>query len=294
MELSGQLIEAFYVVVEEGTVRAAAQRLGRTQPAITARIQQLEDLLGVPLFNRVGRRLELTPLGRRAFDRARDVMHATLAFEDEVKAAVDEPTGVLRIGALPTVSSFRLAPVVAHLTATHARLQIELVLGPVEPALAGLRAGRLDAVFSVGEPIATDLDQRVIETIRPVGVFLADQAPRVRTVTARTLLDRPYIAPGQALAGDPFFDEVAGYIRRHRLDARSQIRVPHIQSIKELILAGAGYSILPDYTVDHPSLQAIPLRDLPRTLPLVLSTNPATRTLPNTRRLLDLLERQTV
>ena len=69
-------LRAFQAVVDQGSYQKAAERLGYTQSTITVQIQQLEEELGVPLFERVGRRMALTEAGKRALPQARELLAA--------------------------------------------------------------------------------------------------------------------------------------------------------------------------------------------------------------------------
>lgn len=84
--MSFEQIESFIVVAEEGAIVRAALRLHVTQPPLTRRIQQLEDELGVALFERHARGVRLTAAGRRFLPRAVAVMQAVGA----ARAVVDE------------------------------------------------------------------------------------------------------------------------------------------------------------------------------------------------------------
>lgn len=85
--MSFEELASFVVVAEEGAIVRAALRLHITQPPLTRRIQQLEDELGTPLFERLPRGVRLTPAGERLLPRAR----AILAAVDEARDALRPP-----------------------------------------------------------------------------------------------------------------------------------------------------------------------------------------------------------
>ena len=72
MELKN--LRTFQAVVDQGSYQRAAERLGYTQSTITVQIQQLEEELGVPLFQRVGRRMTLTQAGEQALAQTRELL----------------------------------------------------------------------------------------------------------------------------------------------------------------------------------------------------------------------------
>src|SRR5262245_51544338 len=120
------LLYTFRVFVETGSVGQAARRLGRSQPAVSVRLRQLEAALGTNLFERIGRRLELTPVGRAVDREARALLDGVVRLVDQVRGHASRPTGLLRVGVLPTVGVYLVAPVVAELVRRYASVAIEL------------------------------------------------------------------------------------------------------------------------------------------------------------------------
>src|SRR5262245_38420535 len=116
-------IETFYEVARTGSVAGSALALRRSQPAISHRLRALQDELGVALFEKVGRRLQLTEAGRRLRDRCADFF----AWSRVLYAAVSDdaaPEGRVTIGTLPTVASHLLVEAVADLLERHPGLEL--------------------------------------------------------------------------------------------------------------------------------------------------------------------------
>ena len=84
----------FVAVADAGSVSRAATQLRVTQPALSRQIRDLETELGLPLFDRVGRRLQLTAAGETLLARTRDVLRAAESLREEAGALV--PTGLVR------------------------------------------------------------------------------------------------------------------------------------------------------------------------------------------------------
>ena len=135
-------LETFRAVVESGGMNRAATRLNRAQSSITARIRQLESSLGVPLFEREGRRVRLTAAG--------DVLVAytdrLLALAEETRAAVrrDKACGRLRLGTMESVAASRLPRPLAGFHQRHPEIAVELQTAHSRELLARLQAGTLD------------------------------------------------------------------------------------------------------------------------------------------------------
>src|SRR5258707_10327266 len=91
----------FVTVADAGTVPRAAAQLSLTQPALSRQIRDLESELGLPLFDRVGRRLHLTAEGENLLERTREILRAADALRERAGALAGGPTGTLRPGAPP-------------------------------------------------------------------------------------------------------------------------------------------------------------------------------------------------
>ena len=109
MELKN--LRTFQTVVDQGSYQKAAERLGYTQSTITVQIQQLESALGVPLFERVGRRMVLTEAGERALPQARELLEAAERLLECGKTG-SVPTGTLRVDMAETLLCYQMQPVI--------------------------------------------------------------------------------------------------------------------------------------------------------------------------------------
>jgi DNA-binding transcriptional LysR family regulator len=166
--LSLRQLEVLKAVVDAGSMARAAQRLFMTGPAITQQIQQLEKTLGVPAFDRIGRRLRLTAAGDRALAAANDVHTRLVALAKEMDALRKRDDGTLHLGILatgthilpPLLAEFRrLAPGIAvHMVvSTRAELTRRVLDGDVDLALMGRGPESApDGVIASGDPLTRE------------------------------------------------------------------------------------------------------------------------------------------
>lgn len=271
-DLDLNLLHTFRAFVVAGSVDRAARALGRSQPAISTRLRHLERELGMKLFERVGRRLHLTAAGRE-LDRELALLFVGLVRVVDLVRAAPGPRQY-RIGALPTVGVYLVAPALAWVRGRHPHARFDVQMGPVPDQLHDLAAGSIDAVAGVGRPPSTGAVVTTLGDARPVLVArAADPLLRGSAVPARALIDRDLLVFGRT--GDDFFDFVADWIDRHALARRVVIEVAHIQMLKALVLSGAGVAILPSYTIVEPGLGVRPLRGLAARHPIWFATRPA-------------------
>ena len=143
----------FRAIAHEGGLTRAARRLNISQSALSTQLRQLEEQLGHPLFDRVGKRLELTEAGRIALDYAETIFRAGDALLGTLQGH-GPAQRVLRVGSVATLSrNFQLE----LLRPLMGRLDTELVIrsGSMAELLAGLAARNLDVVLS-NLPVARD------------------------------------------------------------------------------------------------------------------------------------------
>jgi len=96
-----QQLRTFVAIVDNGGVARAAEHLNMSQPAASRQIQGLEARLGVPLFDRVGRRVQLTAAGDDLLRRCRMIMNHVEALQERARTLRDGETGLITVGATP-------------------------------------------------------------------------------------------------------------------------------------------------------------------------------------------------
>lgn len=163
----------FHAVAHEGHLTRAAQRLNLSQSALSAQIRAFEGRLGHALFDRVGRRLELTEVGRIVLDHA-DRIFDTGAELEAALAQTGEVMPPLRVGALSTLSrNFQMQ----FLRSALGQCEVILKSGGAEMLLEMLEALGLDVVLSTAPPAAGSSPRFTTHAIatQPVGLHGAPE-----------------------------------------------------------------------------------------------------------------------
>ena len=125
MRITLRQIEAFYWTAKLGSVHAAAEHLNFSQPAVSARIKELEGALEVELFTRRHQRMQLTPQGRDAITQAERLLGAAQDFE-RIGRAGPPLEGVLRLGSDESTAMVALSEILSQLKRRHPKLIVEL------------------------------------------------------------------------------------------------------------------------------------------------------------------------
>ncbi|WP_259753851.1 LysR family transcriptional regulator [Pseudomonas sp. GCEP-101] len=134
----------FETIAELGHLGRAAERLGRSQPALTKSIQRLEESLGARLFQRDGRRIRLTPAGELMLQRARQLRQDVEETRREVRDFASGVVGNIRLGCAATMAEYLLPRLAEDLLARAPDITMSLVLGQDDVLREALRSGRLD------------------------------------------------------------------------------------------------------------------------------------------------------
>jgi DNA-binding transcriptional LysR family regulator len=136
------------------TLRAAAAQLGLTQPAATKMLHELEDALGQPLFDRVGRGLKLNPAGERVTGHFRSIRGSMEALNRQLGEFRLGGVGKFSLGSIMAASPGRLTDAMLDLKREFPLLTIEIVIDTSDRLLAQLREGKLEIVVGRVTPLA--------------------------------------------------------------------------------------------------------------------------------------------
>jgi LysR family hydrogen peroxide-inducible transcriptional activator len=161
-DLTLRQLEYVVAVADVLGFRKAAERCHVSQPALSAQIQQLEDVLGVKIFERDKRRVLLTQAGEELVSRARRVLTEAGDILSAASRLSDPFAGPLQLGVIPTVAPYVLPEVIPAVTKQYPRMRLRLREEKTELLVRGLEEGRLDAALVALDPELRDVEQTVI------------------------------------------------------------------------------------------------------------------------------------
>ena len=160
----------FIAVAEELHFGRAARKLGITQPPLSLQIQKLEAELGVQLFERTNRRVQLTPAGKTLLEEGRHVVADFNSAIDAARRAARGETGSLTVAFAASVMFLSLPRIIRRFRTQFPNVRLELRELPTGPQIIALRNGELDIGF-LREP-ARDAELTT-ETVMREGLLLA-------------------------------------------------------------------------------------------------------------------------
>jgi LysR family hydrogen peroxide-inducible transcriptional activator len=237
-------LECFCAVARTGSFTLAAEDLGIAQPSLSEQINKLEQALGWPLFERFSRRIDLTAPGATLLPKARALIEEAEALPQYLDASSQGVRGPLRVGAIPTILPYFLAPVLRGFVERYPEVELQLRESTTEDLLQQIMDGVLDlAVLSV--PVAgtglvmSELFREPLCLAVPERHELAGAGKvQLRRITHERLL---ILKGGHCLR-----EESLSACERARARFGAQFEADQFASIFELIRAGFGVSIVPE------------------------------------------------
>lgn len=239
----------FRVVAEELHFRRAAQRLHIAQPPLSAQIRQLEDELGVQLFIRSTRRVELTPAGRVYLERVREILDAVDAAGDQAQRVAEGLQGSLAIGCVGSATYSLFPRLVRALRDELPGVDVSVrgeMLAPDQ--VSALEAGQIDLAL-LRPPVAGS--RIVVEPVRRDRLIAV--LPDSHPLTAETELDVAELRHDDFIVHAGHGRSVmSGLVTAMCTDAGFVPRVRHevaeTSTLVTLVAAGLGVAVVPEPT----------------------------------------------
>lgn len=190
-------LQHFLAVVEDGNFHRAAEKVHLTQQAVSKSIAQLEASLGVRLLDRNRQSVGLSPFGELLMPHARTIDAEIKRFQDNLSTMLGAKTGIVRVGATPTLLHQLLPQALAKLHAARPQVRIHVDSGDYDRLSGGLVRGELDVVLST-EPSDTEdaliAIERLCEDHNVVVARPQHPLAKVRAAKAKDLAAHPWLS----------------------------------------------------------------------------------------------------
>jgi DNA-binding transcriptional LysR family regulator len=242
-----ELYRVFYTVAKCGSLTKAAEELYISQPAVSQSIKQLESQLGVRLFNRTHRGMELSVQGgKMIFPEVERALSLLNAAENRVAEMQTAATGLIRIGASDTIFEYFLADKIVEFHEKYPAVKIELMADFTPDTIEKLKANRCDVAF-VNLPIEVDAELTLhgncmrLNDVFIVGEKYKDLADK-GTVSLSKLKKYPLIMMDKNTVARRSLDNFLG---AHGVELTPSIEVGGWDLMKRLVLRGMGIGVIP-------------------------------------------------
>ena len=234
----------FCAVAQTGSFTKAAEQEGVAQPSLSQQIRKLEREIGSPLFERLGRQNRLTPYGETLLPEAEMILRQVAEAEARLTGLKEGVRGRLRVGAMPTILPYWLAPRLGRFTAAFPEVDLHLTEATTQRLIEGLQGGELDtAVVSLPiaspEVICSELfRENLCLVVAPGHPFASGKSVRLKDLTAERLL---LLREGHCLR-----DNVLTACTRAKAEFVSVFETDQVASIFPLVATGFGISLIPE------------------------------------------------
>lgn len=253
-------LECALAVLHHENFSRAAESLFLSQPALSAQVKQLEELLGAQLFERGRHGALVTPVGRELLARARQVLDEADGLVELARAATQPFCGDLRLGVIPTVAPYMLPHVMPAIAEVYPDLRLVLREDQTDRLVAACEAGELDLLLlaldvELGRLSELELFEDAFLLAAPEGhpALKRKYAREADLVDARLLL----LDEGHCLR-----DHALAVCRLAAADARDSFGAASLSTLLRMVATGMGITLLPAMAQEReaPSGSGIGLR----------------------------------
>ncbi len=242
-------LQIFRTLAEELNFTRTAEKVNTVQSNVTAQIKALEEELGVPLFDRLGRRVALTDAGRRFQPFAEQALVAMERGQRVIRNG-SEPSGPLRISSPESILTYRLPPVLRVFRRRFPNVELVFVPHVGDTFAAELETGKIDLAINMCDSVSNPLYKAC--RIRTERIFLFGDP-------SHPLANRRTVKPTD-LAGQTLLLTEAGCGYRNKLDralALQNVRPGNItefssvEAMKQCVRVGMGLALLPAIVISR-------------------------------------------
>ncbi len=262
MEMSQ--LEFFLKVVEEGSFSKAAERVYRTQPAVSIAIRRLEEEIGAPLFERSQKAPALTEVGELVYDYAQRIV----ALRDQALDVVAElrslKRGRVRIGANESTSLYLLPHIILDYRARYPNVKVEIFRYVSERLPREVLDRNVDFALLAFEPVDSDLDSFPVLKDELVLIMHAEHPLAQReSVSVKELGGEPFLAHNVKTASRY---KVMDTFAQHHTPLNITLELATVETIKRFVQLKIGLAFVPRMCVreelERGTLVSIPVPDL--------------------------------
>jgi LysR family hydrogen peroxide-inducible transcriptional activator len=238
-----QQLRYFCAVARTGSFTRAAEEEGIAQPSLSQQVAKLEESLSARLFERLGRSVQLTECGRALLPKAQEILRVLGEARAAVETSRSGVSGGIRLGCIPTITPYFLAPRIGEFASAFPDVGIHLVEDVTTRLIEKLQSGALD--FAIAALPVSNRDLVCSELFREpilVGVGPGHRLAGLPQVDLAALRNERILLLKE---GHCFRDDALTLCNRIRPELGSIFETDQFASVFALIAAGFGISFVP-------------------------------------------------
>ncbi|MBX2847737.1 MAG: LysR family transcriptional regulator [Acidiferrobacterales bacterium] len=243
-------LQAFIAVARCASFSKASEQLYITQPAVSKRIACLEGELGTRLFNRINRQISLTEAGKQLLPKAQDLVNQAADMQRYATNLNEDIAGKLSISISHHIALYRMPPILREFNQLHPNVELDIQFQDSEQALQAVERGDIEfAVITLPSELPSNLESKVAWTDDlHIVVGLHHPLAQQRSVSLDELSRYPCVLPTAETETHQIMQRV---FEQEDMVMTLQMSTNNLQSLKMLVVAGIGWSLLPSTMLDQ-------------------------------------------
>ena len=240
-------LNTFIQVVELGSFTQAGEKLGYSQPAISAQIRQLEKDLGVQLFDRINHSISLTSQGKEVLSYAYDICQKVSDLEQQV---LHNPqiTGTVRIGMADSMCSWLLDEQFAAMREQYPGVKLQITTASTEGILQLLDKNEVDLAYTLDRHVYHRDYIIACEEQIETHFVISSQNPLSDSISMKEIVELPCILTEPGMSYRRLLEQ---YLAKHSLQIDPVLEIGNTDLICRLVEKGIGIAFLPDYVTEQ-------------------------------------------
>jgi DNA-binding transcriptional LysR family regulator len=257
-------LEFFLKVIEEGSFSKAADRVYRTQPAVSIAVRRLEEEIGAPLFDRSQKTPTLTEAGEIVFDHARQILALRDQAQERVRELKTLQHGRVRIGANESTTLYLLPQIILAFRQKHPKVKVEITRHVSAQLPREILDRNIDFALMAFEPNDRDLEafpilrDELVLIMHPKHALAAREAVTIRDLGGESFLAHNVKSQSRAKVIETF--------AKHHTPLNISLELATIETIKRFVQLKLGLAFVPRICVreelERGTLASVPVRGL--------------------------------
>ncbi|WML56713.1 LysR family transcriptional regulator [Neobacillus sp. PS2-9] len=236
-------LQTFKTVVDLNSFTKAAQTLQYSQASITSHIQQLEEEIGLPLFDRLGKHIQLTIVGEELYHYAVELL-AVYSKIQHISTNDRTLKGEIRIGAAESITVYKLGKVLSQYKKLYPEVSFSLINDDCLPLRERLYSGEIDIAITL-EPKVNDPNLITQVWAEESLVFVGENNHSIKAMEEAT--GECFIFSPKSCALRKFFE---GYLIRNGISTHNHLEFNSMEAMKQCVVSGLGISLMPYISVE--------------------------------------------
>lgn len=240
-------LRTFREVAKRQSFTRAAEELGYAQSSVTMQIQKIEKEYGVPLIERHGRQLRLTPPGEELLKLFVEILDL---YDRSKETIAQQIGGTLTIGTIDSLAAFYLPPYLQQLRTKFPKLDIHLQTMQEANLLAKIKDGEVDIGLMLDRTTTDSLLDRTIIRDEPLVLIAPINHPlaQMDIVTLQDLNNCELIVSEESCIYRSLFENL---LKEHGIIFRIGFELSNLEAIKRCVMNGLGIALLPKIVAEE-------------------------------------------